>query len=81
MEGIDGVLHLAALWHLQCHEYPQTTFDIIMATIKQKVKRFVYSSSASVYGDALELPITKEHPYNNFTFYGALKITAEGPWF
>jgi UDP-glucose 4-epimerase len=85
MEGVDGVFHLAALWILQCHEYPETAFEVnvrglfnvIMASIKQKVKRVVYSSSASVYGDAVELPMTEEHPYNNFTFYGASKIAGE----
>ncbi len=85
MEGIDGVFHLAALWLLQCHEYPRSAFDVnirgtfnvIEAAIKQKVSRVVYSSSASVYGDALELPMTEEHPYNNFTFYGATKIAGE----
>ena len=85
MEGVDGVFHLAALWILQCHEYPETafevnvrgTFNVIMAAIQQKVKRVVYSSSASVYGDALEIPMTEDHPYNNFTFYGASKIAGE----
>ena len=41
MEGIDGVFHLAALWILQCHEYPETafqvnvrgTFNVIMAAM------------------------------------------------
>ena len=85
MEGIDCVFHLAALWILQCHEYPTTAFDVnvkgtfnvIMAAIRQKVKRVVYSSSASVYGDAVEVPMKEEHPYNNFTFYGASKIAGE----
>lgn len=85
MEGVDGVFHLAALWLLQCHEYPRSAFDVnirgtfnvIEAAIKQKVKRVVYSSSASVYGDALEIPMTEDHPYNNFTFYGATKIAGE----
>ncbi len=85
MEGIDGVFHLAALWILQCHEYPETafevnvrgTFNVAMAAIRQKVGRVVYSSSASVYGDALEIPMTEDHPYNNFTFYGASKIAGE----
>lgn len=85
MEGVDGVFHLAALWLLQCHEYPHSAFDVnirgtfnvAMAAIKNKVKRVVYSSSASVYGDALELPMTEDHPYNNFTFYGASKIAGE----
>ncbi|MBU1918292.1 MAG: NAD-dependent epimerase/dehydratase family protein [bacterium] len=85
LEGVDGVFHLAALWLLQCYEYPQAAFDVnirgtfnvIQACIKQSVKRVVYSSSASVYGDALEVPMSEEHPYNNFTFYGATKISGE----
>jgi UDP-glucose 4-epimerase len=85
MEGIDGVFHLAALWILQCHEYPETafeinargTFNVAMAAIRRGIKRLVFSSSASVYGDALEDPMTEDHPYNNFTFYGATKIAGE----
>lgn len=85
MEGVDGVFHLAALWLLQCHEYPRAAFDVnirgtfnvIEAAIKQGVKRVIYSSSASVYGNALEIPMSEEHPYNNFTFYGATKIAGE----
>lgn len=85
MEGIDGVFHLAALWILQCHEYPRTAFDVnvqgtfnvIEAAIKNKVAKIIYSSSASVYGNALEIPMTENHPYNNFTFYGASKIAGE----
>lgn len=85
MEGIDGVFHLAAVWLLQCYEYPQTafevnvrgTFNVITACIKNKIQRVVFSSSASVYGDALESPIHEDHLYNNFTFYGATKIAGE----
>jgi UDP-glucose 4-epimerase len=85
MEGCQGVFHLAALWILQCHEYPEAAFDVnvrgtfnvIMAAIKNNVERLVYSSSASVYGDAIETPMTEDHPYNNFTFYGASKIAGE----
>jgi UDP-glucose 4-epimerase len=85
MQGVDGVFHLAAVWLLQCHEYPETafeenvrgTFNVIMAGLKAGVRRFVYSSSASVYGNALEIPMTEDHPYNNFTFYGAAKIAGE----
>ena len=85
MEGVDGVFHLAALWLLHCHEFPDSafkvnvegTFNVIMAAIRNKVQRVVYSSSASVYGNAVELPMTEEHPYNNDTFYGATKIAGE----
>jgi UDP-glucose 4-epimerase len=85
MEGIDGVFHLAALWLLHCHDYPNSafevnirgTFNVIDAAIKQGVGKVVYSSSASVYGDAVEIPMTEDHPYNNTTFYGATKICGE----
>ena len=85
MQGVEGVFLLAASWLLQCHEYPVSAFDVnvrgtfnaIMAAIEQKVQRVVYSSSASVYGDALNIPIEEDHPYNNFTFYGATKIAGE----
>jgi UDP-glucose 4-epimerase len=85
MEGVDGVFHLAALWLLQCYDFPRAAFDVnirgtfnvIEAALAAKVKRVVYSSSASVYGNALELPMTESHPYNNDTFYGATKIAGE----
>lgn len=84
-EGADGVFHLAALWLLQCHEYPRSAFDVnvrgtfnvMEACVKKGVKRLVYSSSASVYGDAVEEPMTEDHPFNNKNFYGATKIAGE----
>ncbi len=85
MQGIDGVVHLAALWLLQCYEYPRAAFDVNIrgtfnvfeACVAHKIKRLVYSSSASVYGDAVAEPMTEDHPYNNWTFYGATKIAGE----
>jgi len=83
--GADIVIHLAALWLLHCYEYPRAafqvniegTFNVLEACVRHDVKRLVYSSSASVYGDAIETPMTEEHPYNNRTFYGATKIAGE----
>ena len=85
LRGADGVFHLAALWLLQCHEFPRSAFDTIVrgtfnvmeSCVKNNVKRLVYSSSASVYGDAVEEPMTEEHPFNNKNFYGATKICGE----
>jgi len=85
MKGVDYVFHLAALWLLQCYEYPRAAFDVnvkgtfnvLEACVNRKVKRLIYSSSASVYGDAVEIPMTEEHPFNNKTFYGATKIAGE----
>ena len=83
--GADAVIHLAALWLMHCHEYPQSafevnirgTFNVLEACRRHKVGKLVYSSSASVYGDAVEEPMTENHPYNNWTFYGATKIAGE----
>jgi UDP-glucose 4-epimerase len=85
LRGADGVFHFAALWLLQCHEFPRTAFDVnvrgtfnvMEACIAAGVKRLVYSSSASVYGDAVEEPMTEDHPFNNKNFYGATKICGE----
>ena len=52
-------------------------FNVLEACRQNGVRRLVYSSSASVYGDAVQIPMTEEHPYNNTTFYGACKIADE----
>lgn len=85
MEGADGVFHFAALWLLQCHDYPRAAFDVnvlgafnvIEACVQQKVSRLVMSSSASVYGDAVVEPMAEDHPHNSKNFYGATKIANE----
>jgi len=84
-EGADGVFHFAALWLLQCHDYPRSAFDVnirgafnvMEACVARGVKRLVYSSSASVYGDAVREPMDEDHPFNNKNFYGATKIAGE----
>ena len=85
LENADGVFHFAALWLLHCHQYPRSafevniggTFNVIEACVRHGVERLVYSSSASVYGDAAEEPMTEGHPFNNKNFYGATKIAGE----
>jgi UDP-glucose 4-epimerase len=85
MKGVDCVFHLAALWLLHCNDFPRSafevnirgTFNVLEACVANRVGRLVYSSSASVYGDAVEIPMTEEHPFNNRTFYGATKVAGE----
>lgn len=85
IKGADGVFHFAALWLLQCHEYPRSAFDVnvrgtfnvIEACVAHGIKRLIYSSSASVYGDAETEPMEEDHPFNNKNFYGATKICGE----
>lgn len=85
LAGVDGVFHFAALWLLQCAEYPRAAFEVnvaglynvLEACVHSGVSRLVFSSSASVYGDAEHEPITEDHPLNNRSLYGATKIAGE----
>jgi UDP-glucose 4-epimerase len=85
LKGADAVLHFAALWLLQCHDYPRSafqtnvygTFNVLDGCVRNGVKRLVWSSSASVYGDAVSEPMEESHPFNNKNFYGATKICGE----
>lgn len=85
MEGMDYVICLSAMWLLHCKDFPRTAFDVniagtfnvLEACVKNNIKKLIWSSSASVYGDAVQLPMTEEHPFNNKNFYGATKIAGE----
>lgn len=87
MEGIDGVYCFAALWLLHCWDYPRSALEVnvtglfnileAITTNRTNVQRLVWSSSASVYGDAVQEPMTEEHPLNNTNFYGATKVAGE----
>lgn len=85
LKGVDGVFLLASLWLGECVNDPGSAWEVnvmgswnvVKACRELGVKRLVYSSSASVYGNALVIPMTEEHPYNNRTTYGATKIAIE----
>ncbi|MEP7264739.1 MAG: NAD-dependent epimerase/dehydratase family protein [Bacteroidota bacterium] len=85
MKDVDYVFHLSAMWLLHCKDFPRTafevniagTFNVLEACVKNKVKKLIYSSSASVYGDAVEVPMKETHPFNNKNFYGSTKIAGE----
>lgn len=85
LEGVDGAYLLASLWLGECVNDPRSawevnvmgTWNVIEACKELGIKRIVYSSSASVYGNAVITPMTEEHPFNNRTTYGATKIANE----
>lgn len=85
MDGTDYAFHLAALWLHECVHEPRKalevnvggTYNVVEAAQAAGVRKVVYSSSASVYGDARELPMTEDHPFDNRTMYGATKIAGE----
>lgn len=84
-DGADFVFHQAALRITRCAEDPREaaevlimgTLNVIEACIRNRVKKLMGASSASVYGEPSYLPIDEAHPFNNRTMYGAGKIAFE----
>lgn len=85
VKNIDGVFHLASLCLAYCQEHPRRcyeanvigTLNLLEACVKNDVKRIIFSSSSSVYGNAVYSPMDEEHPFKNRNFYGASKISGE----
>lgn len=85
LQGTDYVFHLAAAWLLECLEKPRLavnvnimgTFNVLECCRDLGIQRLVFSSSASVYGNAVTIPMTEDHPFNNRTLYGATKVAGE----
>ena len=85
MKNTDYIFHLAALWLFECVHQPRSalevnidgTYNVVESAQKAGVKKVIYSSSASVYGDAVTIPMAEDHPLNNRTMYGATKIAGE----
>ena len=85
MRDTDYVFHLAALWLYECVNEPRSalevnvvgTYNVVESAADAGVRKVVYSSSASVYGDAAFTPMTEDHPFHNRTMYGATKIAGE----
>jgi UDP-glucose 4-epimerase len=85
VEGADGVFLFASLWLGECVNDPRSawevntlgTWNVAEACRDLRVKRLVFSSSASVYGNAVTTPMTEDHPFANRTTYGATKIANE----
>jgi UDP-glucose 4-epimerase len=85
IEGADGVFLLASLWLGECLSDPRAAWDVnvlgtwnvVEACRDLGVQRIVFSSSASVYGNAVVTPMTEEHPFANRSTYGATKIANE----
>ncbi len=85
-KDIDIVLHEAALGSVQRSiEKPldsnenniNGTLNILKASLENKVKRFIYASSSSVYGDSKILPKSEELDPNPKSIYAVSKLTSE----
>jgi UDP-glucose 4-epimerase len=84
MRNVDYVFHLAVLPLSACIENPRAcveinvngTFNILEAARDSGVKKLVFSSASSVYGDT-DQTMDESHPLDARTMYGASKIAGE----
>lgn len=86
LQGMDYCFHLAALRITHCATEPRQameimydgTFNVLEGCVKHKIKKVLFASSASIYGQADIFPTPESHhPYNNQTLYGAAKLANE----
>jgi len=86
IKNIDSIIHLAAFKSSeesmnQLEKYSVNnisgTINLLNAATEAKIKNFVFSSSASVYGEPQYLPLDEKHPTNPVNFYGQTKLVIE----
>jgi len=86
MKGVDSIIHMAALKAAgesmtEPEKYAENnisgTINLLNAATAAKVKYFVFSSSAAVYGEPQYLPLDESHPTVPVNFYGHTKLAIE----
>lgn len=84
--NIGAVLHFASLIQVgESYTDPRkyythnlvSSMNLLDAMLKAKVKAFIFSSSAAVYGVPLQVPIPENHPLNPVNPYGQTKVFVE----
>ncbi len=85
-DGMDYIFHQAALgsvprsikYPIASHTVNSTGFmNLLIAAHEAKIKRVVYASSSSVYGDSAQLPKVEEIIGNPLSPYAVTKLTNE----
>ena len=84
--GFDGIIHLAA-WKAAgesmtdpakyAHNNLIGTINLLNACDRHGIKRFVFSSTSSVYGNPEYIPIDENHPTDPISYYGETKLQVE----
>jgi UDP-glucose 4-epimerase len=85
-EGIDFVFHEAALARVEpsikdpilYNDYNvNATLNVLVAARDAKVKKLVYASSSSIYGDQEKMPLVETMPAKAISPYGLQKFIGE----
>ncbi|WP_424358754.1 GDP-mannose 4,6-dehydratase [Methanocella sp. MCL-LM] len=86
VKDVDAIVHCAAqIFVARSVEDPSFdadnnifgTLNLLNAVRDANIKRFVYFSSAAVYGDPVRLPVDEDHPQNPMSPYGVSKLSGE----
>lgn len=85
-KGVDAVAHLAAVASVQASmddpvRTHQVNFDgtlnLLEASRRHGVKRFIYACSAAVYGDTVTIPVAEETMLKPMSPYAVDKLSGE----
>ena len=83
LEGVEVVYHLAAKIRVEEGEAKpelykkvniEGTLDLIKACADKKIAKFIFASTAAVYGDPEEFPVNENSKTNPVNVYGATKL-------
>jgi UDP-glucose 4-epimerase len=86
LRNIDAIVHLAAIIDIPAsvidpkltHDINVTgTLNVLQGATKNKIKKIIFASSTSVYGEAKKLPIKEDTPLQPLSPYAASKAACE----
>ena len=86
LNNVDAVIHLAAFKaagesmirpEKYSHNNITGTITLLNAMEKQGVNKFIFSSTAAVYGYPKYLPLDENHPLEPINYYGFTKLEIE----